>query len=189
MFLFLLPPCLRILFVLFGNPCLYTAGARPFNICFCRNDPIIVGGSSAARKPDVAGMRYQSLQVSERSSIDNLMKDGPDGACFWWTEVLLFLEFKLIWKKLLEGLVQAALTRDRSSSTSSHCLFRPSIVILIIYVSGSSVNVELSDLCTAFPADISQTEHVTERARSSCHGHPLRVSPISHVGFGVKAQF
>ena len=188
MFLFLLPPCLRVFFF-FGNPCLYTAGAKPFNICFWRNDPIIVGGSSAERKPDVAGMRYQSLQVSERSSIDNLMKDGPDGACFWWTEVLLFLEFKLIWKKLLEGLVQAALTRDRSSSTSSHCFFRPSIVILIIYVSGSSVNVALSGLCTAFPADISQTEDVTERARSSCHGHPLAVSPISHVGFGVKVQF
>ena len=110
----------RFLFF-FGNPCLYTAGAQPFNICFCHNDPIIVGGSSAERKPDVAGMRYQSLQVSERSSIDNLMKDRPDGACFWWTEVLLFLEFKLIWKKLLEGLVQAALTRDHSSSMPSHC--------------------------------------------------------------------
>ncbi len=158
------------------------------NICFCRNDPIIVGGSRAERKPDVAGVRYQSLEVSERSSVDNLMKDGPDKACFWWTEVLLFFEFKLIRKQLLEGLVQAALTRDRSSSTSSHCFFRPSIVILSIYVSGSSVNVELSGRCTAFPAYISQTEHITERARSSCHDHSLRVSPISHVGFGVNAQ-
>ena len=61
--------------------------------------------------------------MSERSSIDNLMKDGPDGACFWWTEVLSFFEFKLIQKKLLEGLVQAALMRDRSSRMSSHCFF------------------------------------------------------------------
>jgi hypothetical protein len=65
----------------------------------------------------VAGVRYENLEVSERSSVDNLMEDGPDGACFWWTELLLFFEFKIIRKKLLEGLVQAALTRDRSSST------------------------------------------------------------------------
>jgi hypothetical protein len=79
------------------------------NICFCCNDPIIVGGLHVERKPDMAGVCYQSLQVSERSSIDNLMKDGPDGACFWWTEVLLFLKFKLVQKKLLEDLVQAAI--------------------------------------------------------------------------------
>src|SRR6266436_4401287 len=51
--------------------------------------------------------------------IDNLMKDGPNGACFWWTELLLF-EFKLIYKQLLEDLVRDAVTRDRSSSTSYH---------------------------------------------------------------------
>jgi hypothetical protein len=90
------------------------------NICFCRNDPVLVGGSHAERKPDVAGVRYQSLEVSERSSVDNLMKDGPDGACFWWTELLLFFEFKLIYKQLLDDLVRDAVTRDRSSSTSYH---------------------------------------------------------------------
>ena len=93
------------------------------NICFCRNDPVLVGGSRAERKPDVAGVRYQSLEVSERSSVDNLMKDAPDGACFWWTELLLFFEFKLIYKQLLEDLVRNAVTRDRSSSTSYHWVF------------------------------------------------------------------
>ena len=176
-------------FIVLANHAINQLDHKPdSNICFCRNDPVLVGGSRAERKPDVAGVRHQSLEVSERSSVDKLMKDGPDGACFWWTEVLLFVEFKLIRKKLLEGLIQAALTRDHSSSTSSHCFFRPSIVILGIYVSGSSVNVELSGRCTAFRAYISQTEHITERARSSCHDHPLRVSPITHVGFGVKAQ-
>jgi hypothetical protein len=174
-------------FIVLANHVINQLDHKPdSDICFCRNDPVLVGGSCAERKPDVAGVRCQSLEVSERSSVDNLMKDGPHGACFWWTEVLLFFEFKLFRKMLLEGLVQAALTRDRSSSTSSHCFFRPSIVILIIYVSGSSVNVELSSWRTAFPTYISQTEHVTERARSSCHDHPLRISPISHV---VKAQF
>lgn len=93
------------------------------NICFCRNDPVLVGGSRAERKPDVAGVRYQSLEVLERSSVDNLMKDGPEGACFWWTELLLFFEFKLVYKQLLEDPVQDAVTRDRSSSTFYHLVF------------------------------------------------------------------
>ena len=92
------------------------------NICFCRNDPVLVGGSRVERKPDMAGVRYESL---ERSSVDNLMKDGPDGACFWWTELLLFFEFKLVRKQLLKDLVRDAVTRDRSSSTSYHRVFRP----------------------------------------------------------------
>lgn len=92
------------------------------NLFFCRNDPVLVGGSYAGRKPDVVGVRNQSLEVPERSSVDNLMKEGPDGACFWWTELLLFFEFKLIRKQLLEGLVRDA--RDRSSSKSYHSVFR-----------------------------------------------------------------
>src|SRR5882762_11037644 len=76
----------------------------------------------AERKPDVAGVRYQSLEVLERSSVDNLMKDGPVGACFWWTELLLFFEFKLVYKQLIVGLVRDAVTRNRSSSTS-YCVF------------------------------------------------------------------
>jgi hypothetical protein len=90
------------------------------NIYFCRNDPVLVGGSRAERKP---GVCYQSLEVLERSSVDNLMKDGPAGACFLWTELLLFFEFKLVYNQLLEGLVQDAVTRDRSSSTSYHWSF------------------------------------------------------------------
>ena len=75
------------------------------------------------RKPEVAGVCHQSLEVSGRSSVDNLMKDGPDGACFWWMELLLFFKFKLIYKQLLEDLVWDAVTRDRSSSTSYHWVF------------------------------------------------------------------
>jgi hypothetical protein len=73
----------------------------------------------------VVGVRNQSLEVSERSSVDYLMKDGLDGAFFWWTELLLFFEFKLVRKQLLENLVRDAVTRDRSSSTSYHRVFRP----------------------------------------------------------------
>jgi hypothetical protein len=35
------------------------------NICFCRSDPVLIGGLHAERKPDMAGVRYQSLEVSE----------------------------------------------------------------------------------------------------------------------------
>ena len=55
------------------------------NLFFYRNDPVLVGGSYTGMKPDVGGMRDQSLEVSERPSVDNLMKDGLDGVCFWRT--------------------------------------------------------------------------------------------------------
>ena len=92
------------------------------NLFFFRNDPVLVGGSYAGRKPDMVGMCNQGLEVPERLSVDNLMKEGPDGACFWWTELLLFFEFKLIRKQPLEGLVWNA--RDRSSSKSYHSVFQ-----------------------------------------------------------------
>jgi hypothetical protein len=69
-------------------------------ICLCRNDPVIVAGSHAARKPDVVGVRHKSLEVPERSSVDNLMNDGPNQVPFWWTELLFFFEFKVIRKDL-----------------------------------------------------------------------------------------
>jgi hypothetical protein len=69
-------------------------------ICLCRNDPVIVAGSHAARKPDVVGVRYKSLEVPERSSVDNLMNDGPNEDPFWWTELLFFFEFKVTRKDL-----------------------------------------------------------------------------------------
>jgi hypothetical protein len=90
------------------------------NICFCRNDLVLIGGLCAKRKPDMVGMCNQSLEVLERSLVNNLMKDGPDGACFWWTELLLYFEFKLIHKQLLEDLVQDAVMKDCRSSTCYH---------------------------------------------------------------------
>jgi hypothetical protein len=64
----------------------------------------------------------------------------------------------------------------------------PSIIRLSVYDSCGSDHVELSSRNTAFPVYISQTEHFTQGARSSRHDHSLRVSPITHFGFGVKAQ-
>ena len=90
------------------------------NLSFCRNDPIYVKGSSGQRKPDVVGVCWRSLQIAERSSVDNLMKGGPNEQPFWWTELLSFLEFKLD-RHDLSGVGQDAQTRDRSSSKSCNC--------------------------------------------------------------------
>jgi hypothetical protein len=144
-------------FIILANHILDQLDHNPdSNICFCRNDPVIVGGSCAERKPDVVGVRNQSLEVSERSSVDNLMKNGPDGACFWWTELLLYFEFKLIRKQLLEDLVQDTVTRDHSSSTSYHRFFDPSIGLNFSSSIGS-IDVELFGKNAAFPIHNSQT--------------------------------
>ena len=53
------------------------------NICLCRNNPVITYcGSHADRKLDVVGVRFRSLEVSERISLDNLMNDRPNQAPF-----------------------------------------------------------------------------------------------------------
>jgi len=70
------------------------------NLTFCRNDPVIVRGSSGERKPDVAGVCWKSIQVLERSSVDNLMVEGPKEEPFWWTEWLSYYEFKCMRKDL-----------------------------------------------------------------------------------------
>src|SRR6202042_2481658 len=107
---------------------------------------------------------------------------GPNCCCSW------SLKFKLVLKELLESLVQNAVTRDGSSSTSDHWVFRSSIG-LSFCVSISS-NVELFGKCAVFPIHIPQSGHYTQRARSSCHGYPLSVtvSLISHFNLEVKAQ-
>jgi len=108
------------------------------DLSFCRNDPIYVRGSSGQRKPDVVGVIWRSLQLAARSSVDNLMKDGPNGQPFWWTELLAFLEFKLNRYDLSDLVGRNVQTRDRSSSQSSRlflCLFVPTLCL-----SGGSIN-------------------------------------------------
>jgi hypothetical protein len=91
------------------------------NICFCRNDPVLFGGSRAERKPDVAGVR---TALPESGCVGEIICQQSYGRqTRWWTELLLFFEFKLIYKQLLEGLVRNVATRDRSLSTSYHCVF------------------------------------------------------------------
>jgi hypothetical protein len=91
------------------------------------------------------------------------MKDRPNGMRFWWTELLLSVEFKVIYKKLSrpasEDLVRVRVTRDRSLSTFIAGSPHPSFIRLSIYDSGGSVDCELSGQSTVYT---SPTEHVTQ---------------------------
>jgi hypothetical protein len=66
-----------------------------FVVSFCRNDPVIVKGSYAQRKPDGAGVEHDVLNEGERGGVDNLSKEGPHGNAFFWTDFISFLEFNV----------------------------------------------------------------------------------------------
>jgi hypothetical protein len=80
-------------FVELANQCVaeLVGNDRPV---FCRNDPIIVRGSDAARKPDVVALLRAILQRADRESEDGMSEGGPAGAAFHWRELLSFWEFK-----------------------------------------------------------------------------------------------
>ncbi|KAJ7066822.1 hypothetical protein B0H15DRAFT_972043 [Mycena belliarum] len=88
-------------FVELANQCmelLPTKGAGVDSV-FCRNDPAIVRGSRAQRKPDVGIVKSATLRIGHRDSADNLADRGPSGdnagPAFHWAELLGFYEFKL----------------------------------------------------------------------------------------------
>lgn len=72
-------------------------GSKSGDIAVCRNDPVLVIGSSGDRKPDCVIVYRASLEeIHDRMSVDNLSKKGPNGCAFHWFELLAFVEFKLI---------------------------------------------------------------------------------------------
>jgi hypothetical protein len=70
-------------------------GREEFVVSFCRNDPIIVRGSYAQRKPDGTGVESGVVNEGERGGVDNLSKGGPAENPFLWTDLISFLEFKV----------------------------------------------------------------------------------------------
>lgn len=66
-----------------------------FVVSFCRNDPIIVKGSYAQRKPDGGGVEHGVVNEGERGGVDNISQGGPEGNAFLWTDFVSFLEFKV----------------------------------------------------------------------------------------------
>ena len=91
------------------------------SIQFCRNDPATIQGSRGIRKPDVVVVLKKSLEVPERGDVDNLMRHRPSKeADFWWAELLVFFEFKLV-EKSLEP--QDAVTRGDCSRISTYYVY------------------------------------------------------------------
>jgi hypothetical protein len=81
-------------FVEMANYCLKKLNSRP--IVFCRDDPVIVLGSDAHRKPDVVIVEEAALRIEGRDSVDNLSENGPpDGLAFHWIELVSFWEFEV----------------------------------------------------------------------------------------------
>ena len=71
-------------------------GKKEPDICFGRNDPIIVRGSCAHRKPDVCTAHKDVVNEGERGGVDNLSKKGPAECPFHWADLISFWEFKRV---------------------------------------------------------------------------------------------
>ncbi|KAF7334854.1 Other 1 protein kinase [Mycena sanguinolenta] len=96
-------------FVTLANFCL----GKNADIQFCRDDPQIIRGSPAQRKPDVVSVMLAALSLGTRTSADNLQDRGPpENDAFHWLEIISFWEFKF------ERLDAAADTATRSKSAS-----------------------------------------------------------------------
>jgi hypothetical protein len=79
-------------FVELANYCI----GKKAKIQLCRDDPTIVHGSDAERKPDVVSIWAAALALGSRINADNL-RDGPGKAnAFHWMELIAFWEFKFV---------------------------------------------------------------------------------------------
>ncbi|KAJ7718758.1 hypothetical protein DFH07DRAFT_933460 [Mycena maculata] len=80
-------------FVELANYCI----GKQARIQFCRDDPTIVLGSDAERKPDVVSIWKAALALGSRTSPDNLSEGGPGRSdAFHWMELIAFWEFKFV---------------------------------------------------------------------------------------------
>jgi hypothetical protein len=68
---------------------------HPDTNAFYRNDPTIVSGSYASRKPDVIAANSEAIFNGTRISDDSCKNEGPKGYPFHWGELRSFVEFKL----------------------------------------------------------------------------------------------
>jgi hypothetical protein len=83
-------------FIELANFCLEKFGMKD-RLQFCRNDPTIIRGSQAKRKPDVVNVRTAALGIKERGGKpEHMHDDGPTtGGAFHWRELRSFWEFKV----------------------------------------------------------------------------------------------
>ena len=88
-------------------------------IILCRNDHVPVEGSSASRSPDCVIVPASAMGHGERTSFDNLSKDGPKTNPFHWCELLAFVEFKLE-NRELHNLSSVSLTEAATTTPAHH---------------------------------------------------------------------
>ncbi|KAJ7357242.1 hypothetical protein DFH08DRAFT_736677 [Mycena albidolilacea] len=101
-------------FVTLANHCL----GKDASIQFCRDDPQIIRGSPAQRKPDVISVMFAALLLSARDGADNLQDRGPpDDDAFHWLETISFWEFKF--EPLAAAADSASNSKSRSKKTPS----------------------------------------------------------------------
>ncbi|KAF7326535.1 Other 1 protein kinase [Mycena venus] len=99
-------------FVELANYCI----GRQTKVQFCRNDPTIVLGSDAERKPDVVSIWEATLALGARTSADNLSDGGPGKLnAFHWMELIAFWEFKFV----PGGVDSVTLASSRSTQAAS----------------------------------------------------------------------
>ena len=146
-------------------------GREEFIMYFCCNDPIIVKGSYAQWKPDVAGVKNGVLNEGKRKGIDNLSKKGPASNPFFWVNLVSFLEFKAKVFKLHAGNTLPADTIGQASSMQ-YCLF------LLLMLTNSSEHAESgSGICplpAPFSSKASQSHMQTRLAK--CHSKAASAS-------------
>ena len=95
-----------------------------FVVSFCRNDPIIIKGSHAQRKPNGVGVESDVLNEGERGGVDNLSKEEPVRNAFSWIDLVSFLEFKVKMFVLSAGKTTPSEAIGRASSTVRYrCFF------------------------------------------------------------------
>jgi hypothetical protein len=111
-------------FVLLVDLVLTHKGSKksPINITFCRNDPAVIKGSAAKRSPDIIGAYKESIFISHRDSVDNLSKDGPKEAPFYWVEPVTYVEGKLEKLDLTDLLLPPGQTPTSQVETFTHSL-------------------------------------------------------------------
>ncbi|KAF8877693.1 hypothetical protein BD779DRAFT_1803881, partial [Infundibulicybe gibba] len=85
---------------------------------FARNDPTIILGSAASRKPDTFGGDKGAFNDQSRE-VEAMAEKGPSGNSLHWSEICTFIEFKLLHHSLLSAPDTTKSSRARPSKSKS----------------------------------------------------------------------
>ncbi|KAJ7067149.1 hypothetical protein C8F01DRAFT_1247545 [Mycena amicta] len=146
----------------------YCIGTKT-NLRFGRNDPIIVLGSNAPRKPDVVSVWNAALTLRnfDVNTLSDLKEPGPRGKPFHWRDLLTFWEFKHVPKGgTFLHLDSSGLSPNRTSASeegADNLLPPPAIALR-----------EVKKAALAQPDD-DQTSRENENPRTQCASYALEL--------------